>query len=53
MRQGDNTFQDVLNKIRVGIIDKQVKTVLNSRIGVTLQNEYDIKPTGLFSKNCE
>jgi ATP-dependent DNA helicase PIF1 len=53
MRQGDNTFQDVLNKVRVGIIDKQVKTVLNSRIGITLKNEYDIKPTCLFSKNCD
>lgn len=51
MRQGDNTFQDVLNKVRVGKIDKQVKTVLNSRIGVTLHNEFGIKPTGLFSKN--
>jgi ATP-dependent DNA helicase PIF1 len=43
----------VLNKVRVGIIDKQVKTVLNSRIGIALHNEYDIKPTGLFSKNCD
>lgn len=53
MRQGDNIFQEVLNKIRVGKIDKQVKTVLNSRIGVKLNNEYGIKPTGLYSHNSD
>ena len=53
MRQGDNIFQEVLNKIRVGKIDKQVKKVLNSRIGVKLNNEYGIKPTGLYSHNSD
>jgi len=51
MRQGDNIFQDVLNKVRIGKIDKQVKAVLNSRIGAKLNNEYGIKPTGLYSHN--
>ena len=51
MRQGDNTFQEVLNKVRVGNIDDQVKNVLNSRIGATLNNEFGIKPTGLYSQN--
>ena len=53
MRQGDNIFQEVLNKIRVGKIDTEVKTVLNSRIGVKLNNEYGIKPTGLYSHNSD
>ena len=51
MRQGDNTFQEVLNKVRVGNIDEQVKTVLNTRIGAKLDNEFGIKPTGLYSQN--
>jgi ATP-dependent DNA helicase PIF1 len=51
MRQGDNTFQEVLNKVRVGNIDDQVKNVLNSRIGSKLNNEFGIKPTGLYSQN--
>ena len=53
MRQGDNIFQDVLNKVRIGKIDKQVKSVLNSRIGAKLNNEYGIKPTGLYSHNSD
>lgn len=51
MRQGDNTFQEVLNKVRVGKIDEQVKNVLNTRIGAKLDNEFGIKPTGLYSQN--
>jgi len=53
MRQGDNIFQEVLNKIRVGQIDTQVKKVLKSRIGVKLNNDYGIKPTGLYSHNSD
>jgi len=51
MRQGDNTFQEVLNKVRVGNIDNQVKNILDSRIGAKLNNEFGIKPTGLYSQN--
>jgi ATP-dependent DNA helicase PIF1 len=51
MRQENNVFQEVLNKIRIGKIDNQVKKVLDSRIGVVLNNEYGIKPTGLYSYN--
>lgn len=53
MRQGDITFQEVLNKVRVGKIDKQVKDVLNSRIGAILHNEFGIKPTCLYSHNSD
>ena len=53
IRQSDTKFQEVLNKVRIGIIDKKVKRVLNSRIGIELQNEYNIKPTKLYSRNCE
>ena len=44
-------FQNCLNKIRLGIIDENVKNVLNSRIGVNLENEFGIKATKLYSKN--
>lgn len=53
IRQSDKTFQEVLNKVRLGIVDKQVKKILNARIGVKLSNDYGIKPTKLYSKNCD
>ena len=53
MRQGDNSFQDVLNKVRVGDVDDQVKKILNSRIGANLNNEFGIKPTCLYSQNSD
>jgi ATP-dependent DNA helicase PIF1 len=53
IRQSDTMFQKVLNKVRIGIVDKQVKKILDSRIGVKLHNDYGIKPTKLYSKNCD
>lgn len=51
IRQMDTTFQEVLNAVRVGNITDQVRKVLDSRIGVTLHNDYGIKPTKLYSMN--
>ena len=51
IRQGDTTFQEVLNNIRIGNITEKVKEVLNSRIGIKLNNSYGIQPTKLYSKN--
>lgn len=51
IRQNDKVFQDVLNNIRLGNITEEVKSVLNKRIGVELKNNYNIKPTKLFSLN--
>jgi len=51
IRQSDTNFQEVLNKIRIGNIDEQVRTVLDKRIGVELCNDYGIKPTKLYSTN--
>ena len=53
MRQGDNIFQEVLNKVRLGNVDDQVKKVLDSRIGAKLSNEFGIKPTCLYSQNSD
>lgn len=41
-------FRSILNKIRMGIVDKEVKETIESRVGKELVNEYGIKPTKLF-----
>ena len=51
IRQCDNEFQNILNKIRLGNIDDDVKKILDKRLKVELKNCYGIKPTKLFSKN--
>lgn len=51
IRQNDKVFQEVLNKIRLGNIDNQVKEILNSRLGADLTNKYGIKPTKLYATN--
>jgi ATP-dependent DNA helicase PIF1 len=51
IRQTDNTFQDILCKLRLGIVDDNVKQILNSCINKPLENDYGIKPTKLFSLN--
>lgn len=51
LRQGDTTFQTVLNSIRVGDITPKVRKVLDSRVGIELSNSHGIKPTRLYSKN--
>jgi ATP-dependent DNA helicase PIF1 len=50
-RQTDPVFQNCLANVRLGNITKSVKKVLNSRVGVELHNEWDIKPTRLFPTN--
>ena len=52
IRQCDNEFQNILNKIRLGNIDDDVK-ILDKRLKVELKNCYGIKPTKLFSKNYD
>lgn len=53
VRQTDNTFVQILNKIRYGIIDEGVKEILNARIGKKIQNEFKIEPTKLYCKNIK
>jgi len=53
MRQSDEIFQGVLNKIRVGNIDDNVKEILNSRVGVKLNTTDLIEPTIIYSKKHE
>lgn len=50
IRQNNSDFQSILNKIRVGIIDNEVKKVLESCRDRKLENKDGIIPTLLFSK---
>ena len=53
IRQADIEFQTCLNFLRFGIVNETVINILNSRIGVELVNEFNIKPTRLYSRNIE
>lgn len=52
-RQSDIVFQNILNKIRIGIIDDDIIKILNSRVNVQLENTNGIKPTVLYAKNVD
>ena len=51
IRQGDKKFQKCLNSVRIGNITKEVRDMLDNRVGATLHNELGIKPTKLYAKN--
>jgi len=50
IRQCDERLQEVLNKIRNGIVDDSVKLLLNSCLNKKLEHPSGIIPTYLFSK---
>jgi len=50
IRQDDVNLQKILNKVRVGVVDEEVKKVLDARLNVDLQNTLGIEPTILFSR---
>lgn len=50
IRQKDKNLQNILNKIRVGVIDDDVKKILNTCLNRKLKNKHGIKPTLLFSR---
>lgn len=54
MRQTDHNFQNILNKIRLGIVDNDVKELLTSRfIKQPIIKDQNIQPTRLFCiKKC-
>ena len=53
IRQSDNLFRNCLNAVRIGNITEDVVTLLNSRIGIELENPYGIKPTRLYLNNLD
>lgn len=53
MRQTDHNFQSILNKIRLGIVDDNVKELLKSRFIKPIFEDQNIQPTRLFcTKKC-
>lgn len=50
IRQNDINLQNILNNIRLGIINDEVKDILNSCLDKELNNQDGIIPTLLFSK---
>ena len=53
MRQKDPLFQRVLNSIRVGDINDEVKEVLLSRVNKSVDHTTGIIPTKLFCINSD
>ena len=51
IRQRDEKFQECLNNIRIGNINKDVIKILQSCVGKKLKNKDGIKPTRLCSLN--
>jgi ATP-dependent DNA helicase PIF1 len=50
IRQDDINLQKILNKVRVGVVDEEVRKVLDARLNIDLQNTMGIEPTILFSR---
>lgn len=50
IRQKDKNLQKILNKVRVGVIDDEVKKILDTCLNRKLENKHGIKPTLLFSR---
>lgn len=50
IRQDNQLLQQVLNKIRVGVVDEEVRNLLNSCLHKELVNSNGIIPTLLFSR---
>jgi ATP-dependent DNA helicase PIF1 len=51
IRQTDKEFIEVLDDARYGKVTKKLIKMLSGRIGITLENEYGIKPTRVFTTN--
>ena len=50
-RQRDPKFQKCLNEVRMAELSDESIKLLESRVGVELTNEFNIKPTVIYSKN--
>jgi ATP-dependent DNA helicase PIF1 len=53
VRQDNVQFQKCLNEIRIGECSEESRKLLESRVGVKLENDLNIKPTLLYSKNIK
>jgi ATP-dependent DNA helicase PIF1 len=53
MRQDDGEFQGILNELRVGVVTKKSREILDGRVGVKLRNELGIIPTRIYTTNAQ
>lgn len=53
MRQTDPEFQEVLNDLRFGNLTQRAKTLLISRMKVSLKNDLGITPTRIYTVNAD
>lgn len=53
MRQENKEFQNVLNEVRVGVVSRKGREMLNSRIGAKLENALGILPTRIYTTNAQ
>jgi len=53
MRQNDSEFQEILNELRIGVVSKNGRKILDSRLGVKLENELGIIPTRIYTTNAQ
>lgn len=52
IRQSDPTFQKMLNELRMGLVTKDTRKILKSRLNIELVNDFGIKPTRLYATNA-
>jgi ATP-dependent DNA helicase PIF1 len=50
IRQDDKLLQDILNSVRLGIVNEDVKSILDARLNKELVHSSGIIPTHLFSR---
>ena len=53
IRQGDDSFRECLNEVRIGNVTQAVRATLDARVKAELSNAFGIKPTKLYSKNVD
>ena len=53
IRQDNPIFQKCLNEIRLGECSQESLDLLQSRVGIKLENDLNIIPTMLYSVNCK
>jgi len=51
VRQKDVKFQNCLNELRLGECSPETEAFMQSRVGVKLENEFNIIPTKLYATN--
>jgi ATP-dependent DNA helicase PIF1 len=52
MRQTDEIFQACLEKVRMGVVDDEVKEILSSRMNLVPDTSSGIEPTALYPVNA-